>query len=403
MSPRQATTEVGGGRTAITVALAVVVAVVMLLLARGRPGDEPFDPRSGAAQGTSGLVLLLRELGAEVSVTRTVPSPSTDVRLMVISDRLAASQRDEVEAFTEAGGFTVVADPGSELISESFRTGASTEIDAFVPEFDPDDSADSLANVKRGSCSIPALSRLRGLTVPTGRLFAVPDGALSCFGDATTAAVVATQAGDGTMVAVGSNTALTNDLLRYADNAGLATALLAPSADARVVILLGGEAPKTAADIGTGDKTLTDLVRPGVWMALTQLAIAFVVLVVAVAVRTGRPLHEPVVVPLAGSDLVAANGMLMHRAGHAHRAGWLIRGRLYRLLATRYRLPPTVSVEQLDQAAVHRDAATPGAVAALLACDVSTTDELVELSRAATDFHQRLAPTAPLPAPTEMT
>jgi hypothetical protein len=385
------------------VALAVVVAVVMLLLARGRPSDEPFDPRSGASLGTSGLVLLLRELGAEVSVTRTVPTPGTDVRVAVISDRLTDSQRDDVEAFTEAGGVTVVADPESELIAESFRAGASSTIEAFVPEFDPDDSVESLSNVSRGSCSIPALSRLRGLTVPTGRLFSIPDGALSCFGDATTAAVVATQAGDGTMVAVGSNTALTNDLLRYADNAGLASALLAPSSDARVVILLGGEAPKTPADIGTGDKTLTDLVRPGVWMALTQLAIAFVVLVVAVAVRTGRPLQEPVVVPLAGSDLVAANGMLMQRAAHAQRAGWLIRGRMYRLLAARYRLPSTISIEELDRAAVHRDAVPPGAVTSILTREVGTAEELVELSRMAVDFHQRLAPTASHPAPTEIT
>ena len=43
-------------------------------------------------------------------------------------------------------------------------------------------------------------------------------------------------------------------------------------------MLLGGGAAKSAADIGTGEKRLLDLVRPGVWMALAQLAVAFVLL-----------------------------------------------------------------------------------------------------------------------------
>jgi hypothetical protein len=159
----------------------------------------------------------------------------------------------------------------------------------------------------------------------------------------------------------------------------LATALLAPSTGGSVAILLGEEASKTVADVGTGDQTLSDLVRPSVWMALVQLAIAFVIVAMARAIRSGRPVNEPRPVPLAGSELVSATSNLMQRARHAQRAGWLLRSDLYRALCRELRLPQTVSLADLDAACARRYGLVPGDIGALLAEEVADGAQLVDL------------------------
>jgi hypothetical protein len=156
--------------------------------------------------------------------------------------------------------------------------------------------------------------------------------------------------------------------------------LVAPSAGAKVTIVLGSEAPKTVTDIGSGDRTLSDLVRPGVWMALAQLAIAFVVLAIARAVRPGRPVREPEQVPIAGSELVVATGRLMQRARHAQRAGWLLRGDLFRDLCDHHHVPPTTSIDVLDTTVTSRAGLAPGTVASVLQRDVLDQQQLLELS-----------------------
>jgi hypothetical protein len=186
--------------------------------------------------------------------------------------------------------------------------------------------------------------------------------------------------GDGVVVQLGDNELFTNRLIRYADNGPLATALLAPTSGAQVTILLGDEPAPSAADIGSGDETLSSLVRPGVWMAIAQLAIAFVVFAIARAVRPGRPVREPEQVPIAGSELVAATGNLMQRARHAQRAGWLLRGSLYRDLCRRYSLPPSTSISALDEFVAARTSLPPGHVAAVLETEVHDNATLLQLS-----------------------
>ena len=140
---------------------------------------------------------------------------------------------------------------------------------------------------------------------------------------------------------------VTNEYLRYADNAGLLTSLLVPGGEGRVRIMLGTEAKPARSDIGRGSETLADIVSPGVWMGLTQLALAFVVLCFARGVRPGRAVREPQPTPIAGNELVVATGNLMQRAQHFDRAARLIRDEFYRELCHRHRVPIGTSVEQL--------------------------------------------------------
>ncbi|MDO8389388.1 MAG: DUF4350 domain-containing protein [Actinomycetota bacterium] len=387
MSARQAGGGEGGGaRSGLTVLLLVVVAVGMMMLLRAEPATDPFDPRSGAASGTRGLVILLEHQGADVDVVESVPAPGSDRRVLVLQDRLNDEQRMELRAFADAGGVVVMADPASELLDE------------LVPIQDVGDGALPLArdldteiNLPLGACDVPALGDMRGLFVRHGVLFAADSGDRWCFaatgmgtGDPS-AFVLARPQGDGIVVQLGDNELFTNRLLRYADNGPLATALLAPTDESRVSILIGSGAAASSGTISSeGDDTLADLVRPGVWMAIAQLAIAFVVFATARAIRPGRPVREPQQVPIAGNELVVATGTLMYRAQHAERAGSLLRFSAHRALCEQFHLPVTTTVAALDAAVAARTTVPAGRVVAVLARDVRDAADLLALSN---DLH----------------
>ena len=364
----------GGGRSAVVALAVIVVAVAMMMLLRARPDTQPFDPRSGKGDGTRGLVLLLQHYGADVQITRSIPPVGTPRRVLVVQDRLDDAQRRELAKVVEGGAMVVMADGRSPLAG----TTEQHAIDATstIPGLDPGVQI----NTPLGQCNIGAFGHLAGLHALGGVLLRVGAGERSCFGDGGTAFALARSTGKGVLVVLGDNSILTNQNLRFADNAGLATALLAPARGTRVSIVLGSQAPKTVADVGGGTRHLADLVRPGVWMALVQLAIAFVVLALARAIRPGRPVREPEQVPIAGSELVVATGRLMQRARHVQRAGWLLRDDLFRVLCDRYHLPHRTSVEDLDATVAARAGLAPGDISAVLHREITDQQQLLELS-----------------------
>ncbi|HAP78245.1 MAG TPA: hypothetical protein DCR14_19450 [Acidimicrobiaceae bacterium] len=396
MSPRSATSEGGGGgRIAVSALLVVAVAVAMMLLIRATPQSEPFDPQSGEWNGTRGLVLLLDRYGVEARATRDLPSLGGDERILVLEDRLSDAQRDSLLAYAADGGVVVVADPTSPLTAGRF---GAVEFDYSGVEITgaTGDARRDIITLPPDSCDAAVMAHLRGLFVQVGVRFTVPAGATGCFGRGSTAFAVVEPIGDGFLVGLGDNLMFTNSGLSFADNAALATALLAPERGLTVVILRGEGAAPTAADIGTGDKTLFDLVRPGVWMALAMLALAFVLVALARAIRPGRPVREPEQVPVAGSELVSATGNLMQRARHAQRAGWLLRGQLYRELCKRLHLPPTVAIAEVDTAAATRFGLELGHVAAVLEREVFDDAALVRLSNDLEAIRNRVvAPASP--------
>ena len=389
MSTRRASTGSGGGtRSGITAVLLVAAAVAMMLLVRARPATQPFDPRSDAGSGTRGLVILLRQEGASVDVAHSAPGPGTDGRVLVLQDRLSDSQHRDLLAFAAAGGVVVMADPGSTLLGPQITT--ATVGDGTKPPI-RDLAAEIVVPV--ASCDIPALQHLRGLFVLHGVLFDGAGSVRHCFGSDGSFVIVHPH-GTGVIVQLGDNALFTNQLLRYADNGGLATALLVPSRGANVSILVGdGPAPPSPAGAsGGGQQKLADLVRPGVWMAFAQLALAFVVFAIARAVRPGRPVREPEQVPIAGSELVVATGVLMQRAQHASRAASLLRFQAHRTLCERHHLPSSTPVSVLDAAITDGSPLSPGTVTEVLEREVHDAAGLLRLSN---DLHSIQIRTAP--------
>jgi hypothetical protein len=394
MSPRLASSgEDGqsGGKLALSVVLVLGLAVLLLVIVRAKPNTEAFDPRSSRDDGARALVLLLEAQGADVAIERSLPEPGADERVLVLDDRLNPQQRDELIDWIEAGGIAIVADPSSSLHGGAGVDGGAVEVVGDDPVGVGPSDALSEANVTRDECTVAALTDLRGLWVPSGLLFPVGPSEPQCFSDGEHAFVIVRSLGKGLVVGLGDNDPLTNQHLRYADNSGLATALLTPSGDARVRIVLGRDAPKNAADIGSGDQRLIDLVRPGVWMALLQLALAFVIFAFARGIRTGRPVDERPPAPLAGSEFVVASGTLMQRAGHVERAAWILRGRFYRDVCRELRLPPSTAIADLDAHLVERHAFAAGELTQFFQQPVATEQQLVELTATMHTLRQRVA------------
>lgn len=377
-----------GIKVVAALAFVLAMAVVVLILVRARPAPEPFDPRSGRADGARGLVVTLQELGGRVEVTRSVPVDVGSTLVLVLDDRLDDRQRMDLVDFAEFGGTVVVADPESTLHGGAGLDGGAEPITGFgLPDRRLPIALER--NLAPGECTIDALLAARGLYVPDGLLFPVGPDEPRCFtgngSDPETSFVIVRELGTGTVVGLGDNEVFVNRHLRRADNAVLAAGLLLdPSTSTAaggpsVTILIGNGAAPTVDDIGTGDDSLFDLVPSWVWMTLALGAVAFVVFAISSSARVGRIVSEPFAVPIAGSELVSATGNLMERAGHAARAGWLIQSRLHRELCDAHDVALSAPLAELDRAVSNRAGTQPGEVEALLRTQVGNDADLVAL------------------------
>jgi hypothetical protein len=326
-----------GRRTGLVLLGAIVLAIVVLVAVTGRPSDgDPLDPRSTRPTGTAALVELIDDLGGDVRISDELDAGAPpDQTILVLVDDLNAAQRDAVLDRVEAGAVLVVTDPSSSLHGGPEETGGSRY--TFGP-------------ISRRDCTIDALSDLDVVLGDPGDeagalepslLYVVSsadDDITSCFGADGRAFVVAEARGDGLVVAVGGGSVFANDLLDEEDNAGLAAALLlGPSGD--VTVLQGA--------VAAGEDTLADLVPDRVYAAMAVAALAFVLYAIGRSIRLGRPVLEPLPVPIAGSELVVATGDLMANRTAVERAAAALRADAIRRLRRRHALGPGTTVETL--------------------------------------------------------
>lgn len=353
------------------IAIVVLAAALVVALARGRPGREgpPLDPRSDGPLGTSALVTLLEELGAEVDLSPGLPDRGEGIALL-LQDRLDEDQVGDVLDWVAAGGTLVVTDPNSRL----------TPL-AIEPGFEMDTGP-----VERGGCTIDALRAIEDVAGGAAVRFEVTEGEDYCFSDAPGEAfVVADGLQEGQMVAVGGAAFVTNELLDDADNAVLAATLLAPRPGMTVRFV---EPPIPA---GGGDKTLGELVPGGVRRGLVQLAIAFVLYALWRTIRLGQPVAERQPVEVAGSELVSAIGRLLARTGAPAAAAETLRAELRRTLRTRLGIPFDVPVQTLAELTAARTGLEVDVI--LEAVDerrVTTDAQLVAVARAAASVYQEV-------------
>lgn len=351
-------------------------ALLGLVLLAGGPGDDgpPLDPDNTGSLGTRGLVLLLQEFDADIDFT-TRPADH-DVALL-LADRLDEVDRARLLDWVEAGGTLVVTDPGSPLAAQP--TGG----DFFGGLVD--------ATIDSGTCDEPALADLDRVDPAGGIPSAVCPGDRSCFGDGEEAFVVVSDRRAGTIVSVGGAAAFTNGVLDNEDNAALVVSLLAPKPGTRVAFL---EPPAP----GTGDKTLSDLVAPGVKLALVQLAIGFAVYALWRTIRLGRPVAEPQPVEIDSSEFVAAVGNLLAERRDPQLSARTIAAASTRQLAAALGLGPATPTGVVAAAVASRIGRDADAVAqTLLATSVASDDDLVALTLELDRIEQELLHGEPTP------
>lgn len=374
------------GRTRVGVVAGLLLAlIVVAVFAIGAPArDEPLDPRSDARLGTSALLALLDELAGDVVIADRVPAAGTpgatgpDV-ILLLRDRLDDAQRHQLTEWVWDGGTLVVVDPGSLLTPPVDATFA--DVDDVRP---PDGEA--------VPCDIGALADvdLAGIDpLGGGALYEVPAGSDGCVvAPAGAGYMVATDAGAGTLVAVGGSGMFVNAGLARGENAPLVAALVAPSDDTDVAVLDPG-----LLAAGTGDRSLVDLVSPGVKRALLQLGIAFAVYALWRARRLGPPVEEPQPVAVAGSGLVAAVGSLLDRSGSRQHAADLLQADLRRELGDRLGLPRGTPAAVLAAVAADRTAADEARLRWALGVDPSPMADdtgLVALAQTIDDIRQEV-------------
>ncbi|MGE3619014.1 MAG: DUF4350 domain-containing protein [Acidimicrobiia bacterium] len=352
----------------LLVAGLALTVVVVGLLARDRGGsDRALDPRSHQPPGTSALVALLRELGAEVRLDRRAVRPDDDVAV-VLWDRLDDRGRDDLTDWVRAGGTLVVADPRSPL-APSFASGLFDFVD---PE-----------GAGPGRCDVEELAGLGEIAPGDPSGLEVGEGDRSCYGNGDVAFVVARTEGAGRVLAVASPGFLTNGALAEADNAPLAAELVAPRGDERVAFVT------LAPAVGGGDRSLVDLVPDGVRRALAQLGVAFAAYALWRAVRLGRPVVEDQPVAVAGSELTEATGRLLARGGQPGPVADLVRHDLRSAVVRRLGIPATVGPSRLVAAVVERTGLDEATVRAGLGEDPVADDaQLLAVTLAAARIRQ---------------
>ena len=353
------------------VAGCVGVGLLAVALLGDQPNDgPPLDPRSDGPLGTSGLVSLLNELGADVELSVGLPDTQDDVALL-LSDRLDEEQADDVLAWVRGGGTLVVTDPSSPRVPPVFGG-----VDA-----------PGLEDLDRGICTLDALDGVDVVDGGAAVRYDSGEGYATCLGSRDFAFVVASAEGSGDIVAVGGAAFVTNDRLAEEDNAVLAAGLLAPNPRTTVRFV---DPPIPA---GGGDKTLYELISDGVRRAGLQLGIAFVLYAAWRAIRLGRPVREDLPVEIAGSELVGAAGRLLERGRSPGAAAEVLREGLRRGLRARLGVPANAAPDALAQVVAERAGVDLQQARAAVGDDpVSTDDELVAVARAVASIHQEVLP-----------
>jgi len=344
-------------------ALVTVLAVVAIGGA-GRDGPA-LSPTSDARLGTSAMVALADELGSDVEVSDGLPDLGAEDApgvVVLFLDLLEDNQRDALEDWIATGGVLVVTDP------------ASTFTPPVVEEFA---TIDDLAPASRlsATCDIDALNGLDVAGVDPrngGVLFAPDPGDASCVDNGSgDAYIVASDRGEGTVVAVGGAGMMVNAALAEGENAPVVSALVAPQEGSRLLVL----EPGPLAGSSTGRRSLRELVPAGVWRAILQLAVAFVVYAVWRSRRLGRPVPEPAPSPIAGSELVAAVGTLLDRSRSPGHAADLLRRDLRRFLGDHLGIPPDTPADVLAAVAAERTGVDQAALQAALGGPPVTDDQ----------------------------
>lgn len=273
----------------------VVAAVFLLLLLVAL-----FAPQRSTAQ-TQMLGVFLQQLGVRVTAA---PEPVDGSPFVLLADARTEDEIAPLLAWSHAGGDLIVTDPGSAITaafaSEGARAGGFSDV------------------VVANDCVHPLTTGVGTIQVDPGDALLVPDArdATRCFASGEGAYLVTVPYGEGRVVLLGGPSPLVDAYLDRADNAVLASHLLAGTGS----VVFGPPIPP-----GRPARGIWGSLPSGAHAAIVELVLAGVVFAVARGRRLGRPIEEPLVSPIPSGELVHAAAGLFRRAHAARYCGEVLR------------------------------------------------------------------------------
>lgn len=375
-------------RAWIVIAAVLVFGAVVLLIIQGgtRAPGPALGPDNPGPAGSKALVEVLRGHGVEVTEARSIDVAVDGARggaTVFLYDEFGLLGDDRLQELAAAADRLVVAEPGFaalEALAPGVRLAGAAS-----------GAIDDIA------CDVRAAERA-GILSDGQRLLTIDEtagdaGWRGCFRDAEFgfAMAVGSSVAGGEVALVAATTPFTNDRIDDEGNAALAIGLLGASDDLVWYLPGPGDADSAAAP------TLAEL-TPGWVSPVIVLAIA---VVIAAGVWRGRrfgPLvveRLPVQVP-AGETSEGRARLYARGAARGHAVDQLRIGTIQRLAAL-LRLPRSVDVGSVAEAAATATGRDAASVTRLLVTDVPTHDrELVdlasELGRLEQDVRQSIRP-----------
>ena len=351
------------GNAVLWVLAFAVLAGLILFIGRNQSDGSPYDPFSISENGTQAMMRVLDRAGADVDIRKGLPSSGDDIALILVDRFQSPDPESEdryfddqvaIRQWVDEGGTLVVADPSSTFLpgelTGSGIPGDQCDIEALadIDELDPEVDATPMQ-------------------VAVNRQF--------CFGDGGRALVVKADSGAGSIVYVGTRDHWENEFIGRADHGALAVALLAPSGDTNLVVLTG---PTNVDDPVRG---LSDLIPSSVKWGIALASLGFLLYALGRVPRHGRPVREPQLVEIAGSELVLATGHMLEQSRTFVDSAETLKSQVTRDLARGLHMPAAAPRQQVVAQVAARLAQEPGQIDQLLAPGgVANEDDLAALA-----------------------
>ncbi|WP_055695428.1 DUF4350 domain-containing protein [Streptomyces prasinopilosus] len=315
----------------VVLALALlVVAAVVIAVARSGAQHGELDPRSADPLGSRAVAELLADRGVDTRVVTTLEEAAAAAKpdttlLVAVPDLLTHRQQSRLHsAFADSGGRTVLVSAGSASVDRLAPGVVADPATSFGSTLDP-------------VCSLPA-ARTAGSADTGGiRYTTTRSDADECYPSERLATLVRVPAASGTgdTVLLGAPDILLNDRLDEHGNASLALQLLGPHP--HLVWYLPSLADASAAP-EEGERDFFDLLPSGWIWGTAQLFVAAALAALWRARRLGPLVPEKLPVAIRASETVEGRARLYRKANARDRAATALRS------TTRTRLAPLAGI-----------------------------------------------------------
>jgi hypothetical protein len=289
-------------RGPVIVALIVLVAAILIALARGGGDDGALDPDSVTPAGSRAVARILEQQGVNIvqitSIEEAQNAVNGDVTLLITQPNWLAP--DQLMALRAQAVSTVAIGATGDAVS------------ALSPRAVQEGVVEPQNRQPRCDYAAAGVVRIGGV---------VYDGPTRCY-DGTVLR-------DDNVTLLGDATPLTNDTLDVEGNAALALRILGEHR--QLVWYMPSLAD--ASTNGGGEESVYNLVPSGWWFALGQVAVAVVLFMLWRARRLGPIVTEPLPVVVRAAETTEGRARLYRRAKATdHAADALRRATITRLI-----------------------------------------------------------------------